>query len=46
MKTALELLHERLDRARAKLEEAIKIAKEDRQLALLEILVAARNELR
>ena len=36
---------ERIDRARALLTEAIAMAKEDRQYALLEVLVLLRKEL-
>ena len=44
-KTAIDLIRERVDRARAKLDEAIQIAKDDRQLAILELLVLARKDL-
>jgi len=45
VKSPLDLVQERIERARAKLDEAIQIAKEDRQIALLEILVLARKDL-
>jgi len=38
-------IQERIDRARALLNEAIAMAKEDRQYALLEVLTLLRREL-